>query len=282
MTDGTPALPEMPRTRTSRACAVVASVIAATVALAALPGCEEFLNNLPVDPTAAEELAPEVEVIGPSLRRYPSINNLAAYYCPLVINDPIVALGCAVALGPPPPPSAMAFEFGLTMNVFNPNDFPVPALDVLVALTLFNGHHAESLGAICVSLCGTDDPYCDGAPRPGACEATQEDIFTLEDFVHRIPYLISDLASGQAQEELANSTILAGGDISVDLAFILGIDQALGVFEKTANTYVNDMLEGGSGGLTVPVMVEGTVFVRLPVLGRLGIPFGPIETDWRI
>ena len=82
--------------------------------------------------------------------------------------------------------------------------------------------------------------------------------------------------------QVAVQPILAGGDIHLNLQFILGIDQALRVFEKTARAYVDDELEGRDGSLDIPVSVEGAVFFDLPVLGRLGVDYGPFETIWEV
>lgn len=255
--------------------------LTAVAGLFALPlmSCDQFLNQLP---GATPELAPEVRVGALELRHGPSIGELAAYYCPKVIDDQIVALGCAIALGSPPPKAHLAFEFGITLNIHNPNDIPVPTADVLLALNLFEGRESEALGAICVSLCGTDNPECDGSPRPGACELRQDDILTIDDFIRAIPGLIADIASGEAEEELKKSVLLAGGDISLNLAFILGIDQALNVFQKTAKAYVEAELNGGTGSLAIPVSASGTVFFDLPVLGRLGVGYGPFGTTWNV
>lgn len=260
--------------RSSGRSALVALTLAVT---APLGGCDQLLGQLQ-DP----ELAPEVEVGTLQLRHSPSIGMLAAYYCPKISSDPVVQVTCRVALGPPPVKSQLAFEFGIVLNLHNPNDIPVPTADVLLGLTLFEGGQAEALGAICISLCGTDNPNCDGTPRPGACQARQDDIFTIEDFIAAIPGLIHDIATGQAAEELSNSTILAGGTISLDLAFVLGIDQALSVMQKTAKAYVETELDGGDGSLDIPVAAEGTVFFDLPVLGRLGVGYGPFQTMWRV
>jgi len=258
-----------------------ALALASALALPALGGCDQLLQHLDDNSTAA--VAPEVEVGALELREEPSLEQLGAYYCPKVLDDPLVALGCNVALGSPPPKSQLVFEFGVVVNVHNPNDIPVPALDVLLALTLFDGDaDAQALGAICVSLCGTDDPECDGTPRPGACLAEGDDVRSIEDFVSRIPELIADIASGQAAEELQKSTILAGGDVSIDLAFVLGIDQALVVFEKTALSYVEDYIAGRDPTLSVPVRADGTVYFRIPVLGRIGVDFGPFRSTWQI
>ncbi len=256
------------------------AAMALSAQLMGAEGCEAFVEQL--GQTQAGELLPEVEAGGLALRHGPGLEELGAFYCPQVIDDALVALGCAVALGPPPAKSSLVFEFGVVVNIHNPNDIPVPALDVLLALVLFDGADAESLGAICVSLCGTDDPSCDGTPRPGACEPQGDDIRSLDDFIGRIPGLVAALATGQALDELRKSTIAAGGDVSLDLSFALGIDQALSVFEKTALTYVEDQLAGRSTSLTVPVSTEGTVYFQLPLLGRIGVDFGPLSSSWRV
>jgi hypothetical protein len=246
-----------------------------------LGACDALLEHLPQNLGNAEQ-HPAVTVGTLQMRHGPSLNELAAYYCPLVISDSWVRLGCAVALGSPPPRNALTFEFGITLEIHNPNDFPVPAADVLLGLTLFDGLDAEAVGAICISLCGQDDPECTGAPRPGACEAQAGDILTLDDFVAALPGLIADIASGRAAEELRNSTILAGGNITLDLSFLLGVDQALSVFQKTAFNYVDALLEGRDATLSVPVSAAGTVFFRLPVLGRIGVGYGPFASRWDI
>ncbi|MFO0746131.1 MAG: hypothetical protein U1F43_10715 [Myxococcota bacterium] len=254
-------------------------ILFALLALVPLPlaSCDQLLSQL-----NNPETAPDVNVGSLELRHGPSIGNLAAYYCPKISSDPIVQVSCRVALGNPPPKSSLSFEFGIVLNLHNPNDVPIPTADVLLALNLFDGGDAEALGAICISMCGTDNPNCDGTPRPGACQARQGDIFTIEDFVSAIPGLIADIASGRAAEELSHSTILAGGDLSLDLAFILGVDQALNVFQKTARAYVDAELNGGNGSLDIPVSAEGTVFFDLPVLGRLGVGYGPFQTTWHV
>jgi len=76
--------------------------------------------------------------------------------------------------------------------------------------------------------------------------------------------------------------LLAGGDISLNLAFILGVDEALNVFQKTAKAYVEAELNGGTGSLAIPVAASGTVFFDLPVLGRLGVGYGPFGTTWNV
>jgi hypothetical protein len=233
-------------------------------------------------PGGTPAVAPTIQTSEPQLRRSPSVQLLAAYYCPQVVDNPIVRIGCAAALGPVPGPDQLSFEFGLTVMAKNPNNIPIPALDVLLALTLFQGQDAEGLGAICVSLCGQADPNCNGAPRPGACSAKGQGIRTLDDFASRIPGLIAGLATGQVQDELRKSTIAAGGDLRVDLTFAMGIDQALRVIQKVARRFVDDFMNGRQSDLAIPVSASGTVFVQLPAIGPVGVGFGPIASTWQI
>ncbi|MCS6912720.1 MAG: hypothetical protein RMK29_21560 [Myxococcales bacterium] len=236
----------------------------------------------PAGPSRA--IPPTVQVSLPQLRRAPNLLALAAYYCPQILDNPIARMGCSVTLGPPPPPEQLAFEFGLTITAKNPNDIPIPALDILLALTLFQGQEAEGLGALCVSLCGQADPSCTGAPRPGACTSSQQDIRRIEDFAARIPGLLAGLVSGQTslEQELRKSTIAARGDLRLDLAFRLGVEQMLRIVQKVARRFTEGLLKGQELALDIPVAAQGTVFVELPVVGRLGVGFGPLQTSWRI
>src|SRR5438270_11470252 len=123
-----------------------------------LAGCAElnqFLNG--AGGAGQRAVAPTVQASPVQLRRWPSLSDLAAYYCPQVTDNPVARMACSVAFGPTPPASRLAFEFGMTITAHNPNNIPIPALDVLLALTLFPGQHAEGLGAVCVRLCGQSD-----------------------------------------------------------------------------------------------------------------------------
>jgi hypothetical protein len=225
---------------------------------------------------------PTVQASALQMTKRPSLNQLAAYYCPTVITDAMLRLLCTATLGSPPQKSQLAFQFGVHLTLTNPNNVPIPALDVLLALRLFDGLQAESLGAICLSMCGAADPTCTGAAKPGACTSTQKDIRTLDDFQARIPGLIADLISGKAEQELRKSLLAAGGNVELNLAFDLGLDQALSVFQKVAVTFVTDLLNGKTPTLAVPVEAEGTVFFELKPIGRFGVSYGPLNTTWNI
>ena len=83
------------------------------------------------------ENPPTVQASALQMTRRPSVTQLAAYYCPTVITDSTLRLLCTVTLGSPPPTSQLAFHFGIHILITNPNNVPVPALDVLLALGQF-------------------------------------------------------------------------------------------------------------------------------------------------
>ena len=224
------------------------------------------------------ELAPTVDTGELGLRHAPSLSMLGSYYC----ADLFGSTACSLAFGAAPSKSQLAFEFGMPLTVNNPNNFPVPALSILVGLKLFEGDATEGLGAICLSLCGDDDPSCDGRGQDDACQANADDIRSIEDFVDRIPGLIDDIVTGQALDDLRQNTILARGDLQFDLSFTLGVDQALQVLSKVAQPFVNEFLNGGDATLNIPVSSEGSFWVRLPILGRLGIGYGPVKGVWEV
>lgn len=228
-------------------------------------------------------LAPTVTTTGPELRRRPSLTSLGAYYCPKVLNNTVGTIGCTLALGAAPAKSSLRFDFGLGVQIANPNDVPVPALDVLVALTLYpDDPKTTALGATCISLCTTDNPSCDGTPRPNACTVTAGTVKTVEDFVGALPKLIDGIASGKAAEELSKSSIPAGGDVKLDLVFSMGLDPALMVFERTALTWVEKYINNEALVVDVPVKVEGSVFFDVPVLGKIAVDWGPLIGTWKL
>lgn len=268
----------MNHSRLGKAARTLAVALAASMFLTGCP-----LLNSSTGETVVDNLRPDVDASELQLRHGPSLEELAAHYCPDLFGDPITGAICAELFGLPPHPSRLAFEFGIVVTIDNPNDVPIPALDVLVALTLFEERDSEALGAICVSLCGQDDPECDGSPREGACESTEEDITSIEDFVNRLPGLIEDIATGEALEEIRKGTIAAGGNVQLDLAFTLGIEQALSVFEKVLVQFVDEYVAGNrETKVEIPVAAVGSVFVRVPALGRVGINWGPLESSWVI
>jgi hypothetical protein len=62
----------------------------------------------------------------------------------------------------------------------------------------------------------------------------------------------------------------------------LGVEQALGLIQRSARGWVETQLRNRSGELRIPVSARGTLFVHLPVLGRVGVGYGPVRSAWRV
>lgn len=266
------------------------ALVAALLCLGAggLGGCEVLDAIVAASEDAdvqqqVQMLAPTVTTTGPELRRRPGLTSLGAYYCPKLLNNSVGSIGCTLALGAAPSKSSLRFDFGLGVQIANPNDVPVPALDVLVALTLYpDDPNTTALGATCISLCTTDNPTCDGTPRPDACTVTSGTVKTVEDFLGALPKLIDGIASGKAAEELSKSSIPADGDVQLDLIFSMGLDPALMVFERTAMTWIEQYVQGKELVVDVPVKAEGSVFFDVPVLGKIAVDWGPLVGTWKL
>ncbi len=73
---------------------------------------------------------------------------------------------------------------------------------MLLALKLFSGQATDSVGAVCMSMCGSQDATCTGQPKPDGCTAGGPGIRNLKDFVAAVPGLLAGLASGAVQNGL--------------------------------------------------------------------------------
>ncbi|MDP6943262.1 MAG: hypothetical protein QF464_03860, partial [Myxococcota bacterium] len=228
------------------------SLLVSLLVAFAAPGCDDLCGQLEMESTGCQESVdpPEVSVTHLSLVDAPDPQGLAANFC----ADHFGVLGmaaCEAALGSPPPPSDLGFTFGLGLTMSNPEDVPVPATDVLVELTLFDDD-AAALGSVCVSLCGADDPDCDGSPKPGACDR-EGAIDTLDEAAEVVPALISGIATGETLDELKKSSVPAGGDVTLELAFDLGIDEALDVIGAASDRFMDDAISGSDLSIAIPV-----------------------------
>jgi len=255
-------------------------VVALLVTLS-VTGCDALCGQLGLGDASCSlpADAPVVSVTHLSLLDAPEPQALAANYCADYFGL-IGQLGCEAALGGAPSKSDLGFTFGLGLMMSNPADVPVPATDVLVELTLFDDE-AAALGSTCVTLCAGDDPQCDGSPDPGACD-TAGVIDTWGEAAVAVPSLIRGVAKGEALDGLKQSAVPAAGDVTLGLAFDLGVDAALDVIGAAADRFMDDAVADGSLGIAIPVMVSGKVFFDLPGAGRIGVPFGPFETTWQV
>ncbi len=225
---------------------------------------------------------PSVTYQGATLVQSPSQEMLAAYYCPQVV--PGAALLC-LPFGAPPPASAMVVAFDLALRVQNPNHFPIPVAEALTAVTLFPGEGSQALGASCVVFCSPDDPTCTGQPGPDSCTSRSGDIRSITDFAGASADLLFasgvSLAQGQAPS-FRMPQIAQDGDAVIEARFAFGPGPLLTTLQNLGSQAVNQLLGGAVPTFTIPYRIEGTIWLDVGSLGRVAVPFGPVDGTWTI
>jgi hypothetical protein len=231
---------------------------------------------------------PTVTYAGATLVRAPSTRDLAAHYCPELVQAPLGTgpILCRQAFGPPPPPSRMIVSFDLRFRVANPNQVPLPLASALVATTLFPATTGEKLGAVCVTLCPEGAAGCTGAAAPGACEASSRDVRSLQDFVDKsLPQLIiSDgvaLATGQPLS-FTLPPIVASSEVDVTVRYSFGPEQLLLVMRDLAAQSVSELKAGRLPTFVIPYKLEGTVWFDGGSFGRIAVGWGPTQGTWTL
>jgi hypothetical protein len=231
---------------------------------------------------------PSVTYAGATLVRAPNARDLAAHYCPDLVQAPFGAgpLLCQQAFGPPPPPSRMLVSFDVRFHVANPNQVPLPLASALVATTLFPATTSEKLGAACVSLCPPGAAGCTGTAPAGACEASSRDVRSLNDFVDKsLPQLLVTegvaLANGQPLS-FTPPPITASSDLDVVVRYSFGPEQLLAVMRDLAAQSVSEFKAGRLPTFTIPYRLEGTVWFDAGSIGRLAVGWGPTQGTWTL
>lgn len=243
-------------------------------------GCE-LING---SEQATELFDPKLDLAETTLLASPSATQVAAYYCPQIIGDPITRILCGQLLGPPPPKQALQFHFELRYLIANPNNFPLPTTEILAAITVFD--NSQNLGAVCVQLCNEGDPQCTGVPGENACKSSVDDIRTIDDLKDRVIDLLFATIDAAINGELDNfavRVIPAGSEnFEVRINFSLGIDAMIDIMKQLVNQLVDDFLAKKPVSLKIPFKVEGTVWFEAPLLGRVAIGYGPFADVWVI
>ncbi len=282
-------------------------LLSAVALAAALPlaGCEllegEGIGGVePPDP-------PSAELRTVALLERPSNTQLGAWYCHDFADGNFLAeTGCEVAFGRRPNKPDLKFVFEISFDLGNPNGFPIPMVEILLALNVFEGVDQAALGAICVSFCDpANGADCDLA-REDACQPPDKTVRGVEDFLPTVDDLIriandavtgelfedenlsfrvipaagvDQCAEGQAGDELTGE---CPGRAEAFVRFELGIDAMLGILEVVAQDSVDEVLEGDAPAFDIPYSALGTLFFNVPVLGRHAIEFGPHTGVWSL
>jgi hypothetical protein len=265
--------------------------IALVLTALVLTGCE-----LLEDAASAAETAepPTAEFNRAELVERPTNNQLASWFCSDLSPDlPILDedAACEAAFGRIPQKTDLKFSFDIVFDLGNPNGFPIPLVEILLALDVFEGAEQAELGAVCVSFCNPEDGTCPDNPEE-ACRPADNEIRSLEDLVPTVDDLVEiahRAATGElfedenlqfrfipGREEDCGEEICPPGSLEAHLRFDLGLDATLKVLEVVATDAVDALLTGDSPSFDIPWSMLGTLFFDVPVLGRFGIEFGPV------
>lgn len=219
-----------------------------------------------------------------NLTARPTNQQLASWYChDLVGGNPLTDGTCAGFFGARPQKLDLTFSFELVFDLGNPNAFPIPLVELLLGLAVFEGEDAAELGAVCVSFCDPEAEDCDQSAE-GACVADKE-VDEVEDFVPTVEDLIRiavGAAAGTLDDNLKFRFIPAAqngtpGATEARIRFDMGVDAVLGILEKLVADSADEFLQGESPAFDIPYNASGSVFFDLPVLGRHALGYGPLN-----
>jgi hypothetical protein len=227
--------------------------------------------------------APKVELQQAALTEYPGVGELGAWYCPELIGGG-GAIACDLLLGPAPYEEDMQFLFQVGIDVENPNSYPLPAVELLVSLTLFPDVADQTLGAICLGFCDENDLDCSPEPLAGQCSSDEPELVTIEDFGAAALNLVFAVVSqgGGVPPELRIRTIPAGESGTMYIALGVSLTTMLDLLETVFYDHWADYVDTGDLAVIIPYRVEGTLWFVVEGLGKIPISFGPLDGEWVI
>jgi hypothetical protein len=256
---------------------LVAPALAAALSLSLATGCEILSQWVDSDAIVTEStVAPLVDLVSrrAELVKYPSLRNLGLYSCGKLLGS----IPCAL-IGPAPSRESLEFRFRTVFHIDNPNRYAVPSTELLVALSLWPGQTVGDLGAVCTTLC---EPGAAGCPIPvgGACVDQAGDVRDLETFLEAalrgLITLAWEAATGQpVGGQLEYWTVAPADTVDLTFTFAIGIDPMVKLIETAAQDVLMEVLQSGTGELTIPYAFAGKVWFQVPYLGRIAVGVGP-------
>lgn len=299
-------------------------------AVVGLSGCELLGAG------SLQAIAPNANIRTVALLESPSAAELAAYYCEDLARGEIIESlairACRAFLPRAPRKIDLTFTFDTIFDLENGNNFPVPMVELLLALEVFEGQDAAELAALCVSFCDPEAETCVDAPPEDACKPADKEIRSIEDLVPTIDDLVKvadDAISGRlldqdnlsfrmipaaessgcrpaadfceardvdgvdnfccgsectpldsgcrVADEAGQTCIFCPGKAEAHVAFSLGVEAVLKILKKVFVDGYDQIISGSLPSFDIPYTATGTLFFEVPVLGRLGIEFGPLS-----
>lgn len=261
----------------------------------ALPGCELLEmgpngggDELPVDP-------PEVALQQVRLVEAPTEMELASYYCHDQLGGLTAELICrtGLKLGAPPivdpnHPDAIRFSFNMVFEITNPNSFPIPVLEMLLALGVFADEVERNVGGLCVTFCDPGDTECELQSASGCSTEDFPEGGTAGlqiDPAALLEGLLALITGEDTDEWFGNElirTIEAGGTTNMVVGFHMGVIPMLQVLEATVFTEQNweRLSQGNMPNVEIPYSIEGILWFDVGRIGRVWVRFGPFEDRW--
>ncbi|MFN3200887.1 MAG: hypothetical protein ACE366_20980 [Bradymonadia bacterium] len=179
--------------------------VAALVSIGAM-GCDA-LNSLSNGEEGFDPMPPTASLTSVLLVENPSQSELAAYYCDdLIGGGGLLGGACELAFGPAPVKESLRFSFDTVYGLGNPNTFPVPTVEILVALDVFEGDAKAALGTLCVSFCDPEEEDCVAPSAEQACQADGDarGLLDYEPTVEGFIELATDVIDGTFEDSFDN------------------------------------------------------------------------------
>lgn len=233
---------------------------------------------------------PSAELRAVALTEKPSYELLGAHFChDFAGSDLLLGAACTGFFGRAPARDLLKFGFTTTFSLSNDNDFPVPLLEMLLALDVFEGTAQSALGAVCVSFC--EDPGA-GCEQPVDPCVADNNINGITDFVPDIDDFIGAVVGvvngdgldgvGDDFDNFGLRFIPANGSTETAVRFELDIEAMLGLVGNLLDQSQSELLSGTTPTFDIPFAAQGSLFFKLPVLGRNAVDYGPFDGAWSL
>lgn len=215
---------------------------------------------------------------------------VASWACHDQLTDVLGRALCTGLFGRAPRIDDLRFAFDLIFEVDNPNDFPIPLVEMLLELNVFSGRVQKNLGALCVTFCdpeagencnlhAADGCRTDQFPEGGTAGLEIDPVAVVEGLI--------DLATddpGEEDEE-ANQWIRmlpAGGSTQVTIRIEIGALAMLDIIQQALFDSIDwsDLAQGQVPDVKIPYSVRGYLWFDIGRIGRVWLAFGPFGDDW--
>jgi hypothetical protein len=251
--------------------------LVALLLLTAVSASCNILSNLGKSGTGVGGVTPPtVTVASAHLTRSPNNEQMARYLCPRYAPSYLCAM-----VGGVPSASEMRFTFDVQLDISNPNNIPLPVVEVLASFKAFPQQNAQNLGALCLSLC--EDPATCPQESQTACTGGGPEIRTMEDFAIASAGFLMNVLDGSARlDNLRVRMVAASGTTPVNIKLELSPDQILAVVGQLGTDAIAQVKQGKVPHFSIPYLVEGSVFLTVENFGKIATNYGPFSGTWNI